>query len=240
MTMANLNGTVSCQTLVMGKTIKLFYMAVVIVSLHEEICKAQLPLSICNRGFQYTNGSVFERNLNTVLDSFVQHTSQNGFNITEYGQSPDQIYGLLQCRGDATVEQCNNCSQQAISALGQDCKNASGGLIWFDLCFLRYGNYSFFGQLDIVDGWYLYNVEYVSSPDVFNTTLRKLFSDLSAEAVSKSTLYASGTTTDSLSEGFTVWSSAREIYLHMTARHVCQLQSIIFLQLMVEDKVLEV
>lgn len=60
----DLSGTASCRTLQMGKTVKLFYMAVVIVTLHGEICNAQsLPPSICNRGFQHATAAFisFER-----------------------------------------------------------------------------------------------------------------------------------------------------------------------------------
>jgi hypothetical protein len=41
-------------------------------------------------------------------------------------------------------------------------------------------------------------------------------------------------------ERFTLWSSAGEIYLVTTAQHVWQIQSIIFSQLIVEDKELGV
>jgi hypothetical protein len=131
-----------------------FYITVVLsitITLHGQICNAQ-PTT-CRHNFNYTKGSKFESNLNTVLNNLVQDTSQTGFNTSEYGQSLDQIYGLLQCRGDTTVDQCYNCSQQANTTLRQNCGNASGGLIWFDDCFLRYENYSFFGQLDTTDNY---------------------------------------------------------------------------------------
>jgi hypothetical protein len=44
----------------------------------------------------------------------------------------------------------------------------------------------------------LENLNTVSSPDVFNAALESLFTNLSAEAASRSNLYASGTTTVSL------------------------------------------
>lgn len=154
----------------------------------------ELPHTVCLQEFNYTQGSTLESNLNTVFKGLVQHTPQTGFNTCAYGQ----IYGLLQCTGDTTAEQCRNCSQRAVTTIRQQCGNTGGGLILLEDCFLRYENYDFFGQMS-TGGWYNYNKTNVSTPDVFNAAVESLFNNLSGEAVSTSTLYASGTTTDSLS-----------------------------------------
>ena len=192
---------VSCSQLLMDQTKKLFYriaVLLVIIILHSQSCKAQQVT--CHHNVSYTKGSKFESNLNTVMNRLVQNASQTGFNTSENGQSPDQIYGLLQCRGDRTVEQCYNCSLQANTTLRENCENAGGGLIWYEECFLRYENYSFLGQLDTGAGWYLWNLQNVSSHEVFNQAVVILFANLSAEAASESSKnrYASGTTVDSL------------------------------------------
>jgi hypothetical protein len=160
---------VSCSSFLMGQTINLFYRIVailIIITLHSQICKA-FQLFQCNYNLNYTKGSKFESNLNTVMNRLVQNTSQTGFNTSEYGQSPDKIYGLLQCMGDTTGDQCHNCSQQANTNLLKNCGNARGGLIWPDNgCFLRYENYSFFGHLDQSnERTFLSNPQNVSSPD---------------------------------------------------------------------------
>eukprot|EP00253_Pinus_taeda_P010207 PITA_10207 len=184
-----------------GQSIKLFYIIVVvaafIITLHGRICDAQA--TICNRDFNYTNGSVFGSNLNTVFNSLVQHTSQTGFNTSVFGQSPNQIYGLLNCRGDVTADECHNCSQRAIATIrrSEGCGNGVGGTIWMDVCFLRYENYTFFGQLYSY-GLYTFITTNVSEPQVFGEALDNLLSNLSSEAASRSKLYASGITTDSL------------------------------------------
>eukprot|EP00253_Pinus_taeda_P017388 PITA_17388 len=197
--MTILHGRVWCSTIQMQQSIKLFYIIIVIlilITIHAHICHAQ---HTCRANVTSITGSKFETNLNAVLDNLVRHTNHTGFNTSVSGQSPDQVYGLLQCRGDTTIEQCYNCSQQANTTLRQDCENSTGGLIWLDYCFLRYENYSFIGQLDTVDAWYAYNLNNVSSPDVFMTALGNLFTNLSAQAASSSHLYASGNVTDSLS-----------------------------------------
>jgi hypothetical protein len=191
-------GRHSVRSLLIGQTIMLFYMIVVvpafIITLHGQICNAQA--TICNRDFNYTKGSEFESNLNTVFNSLIQQTSQTGFNTSVHGQ----VYGLLNCRGDATADQCHNCSQRATAAIPQSegCGNAVGGTIWMDVCFLRYENYTFFGKL-YTYGLNTYITSSVSEPQVFDAAVAKLLSNLSTEAESGSKLYASGDTTDSLS-----------------------------------------
>eukprot|EP00253_Pinus_taeda_P034567 PITA_34567 len=196
--MSILHDKVSWSTLLVSQTIKLFGGMVVLLMInipHSQICQAQL--FTCHHNVNYTEGSTFEANLNTVMNSLIKDTLQTGFNTSVYGQSPDQVYGLLQCRGDATDEQCYNCSQEANTTLRQNCGNARGGLIWFTYCFLRYENYNFIGQLDTNDAWYTY-IGNVTSANVFNQALDGLFTKLLSEATSGSKLYASGTTRDSL------------------------------------------
>eukprot|EP00253_Pinus_taeda_P007409 PITA_07409 len=196
--MTILHGRVSCSTLLMTQAVQLFYgmaLLFMIITLQSHICKA-VQHSKCHHNFNYTTDSTYERNLNSVMTRLIKDSSHTGFNTSGNGQ----VYGLVQCRGDTTPDQCYNCSQQANTTLRQNCGNAGGGLMWFDFCFLRYENYSFFGQLDTTDNWYIWNAYNVSaSPDVFIKAVNSLFNKLVDEATSGSTLYASGTTTDSLS-----------------------------------------
>lgn len=177
-----------------------FYIIVIvfIIILHAEICNAQSHY--CNDA-SYTTGSAFDSNLKTVLNRLVQDTPQTGFNTSMFGQSPDQVYGLLQCRGDATFDQCKICSLNATTTIGQNqsCGNAVGARIWLDSCFLRYENYNFLGELDDSYGWYVYKINNVSNPDAFNAALGDLISKLSADAAYGSSWnrYASGLTNDS-------------------------------------------
>ena len=140
----------------------------------------------------YAEGSDFQINLNTVLHGLVQNTSQSRFNTSVYGQSPDRVYGLPQCRGDTTKDQCNYCSQEANSNIRQYCGNPFGGIIWFNLCYLRYNNSPF-----------------ISRP------LEDLFNDLSAKAV----YMLPGQLITSV-QRFPLWSSAEEICLLTTAKAV--------------------
>lgn len=140
------------------------------------------PWSECDHSFNYTKDSKFESNLNTVFNNLIEDTDETRFNISVDGQSPDRIYGLLQYRGgDAIADQCYICSENATTALRQNCGNAVGGKFWSDTCYLRYANYSFIGEMD-TSAWYYHNANNVSNPDIFNAALQNLLTNLSAEA----------------------------------------------------------
>ena len=198
----NFHGRDSAGPLLIRQITMLFYVIVVvpafIITLYGQASNAQA--TICDRSFNYTKGSEFESNLDTVFNSLVNDTSQTGYNTSVQGQSPNQIYGLLNCRGDATAEQCYNCSQRATAAIrkSEGCGNAVGGTIWMDVCFLRYENHTFLGKPDSY-GLYTFVTSNVSQPEVFNAAVEKLLSNLSTEAESEPKLYAAGNTTDSLS-----------------------------------------
>eukprot|EP00253_Pinus_taeda_P029351 PITA_29351 len=141
----------------------------------------------CNGRSEYTEGSTFESNLNIVFDRLVQGAMQTGFNISVYGQSPDKVYALLQCREDMTVDQCYNCSQFATHMLKQNCSPATGGSIWPFHCFLRYENYNFIGQMDTSLGSIYYD-DFTGDTGVdipnktFQADVKDFLNKLSAEA----------------------------------------------------------
>merc|ERR1712151_388700 len=152
----------------------------------------------------YIEGSTFESNLNRVLDSLVEGTKQTGFNISVYGQSPNKIYGRLQCREDLTVEQCYICSQYARTTLQTNCGNTVGGSTWPFHCFLRYENYDFIGQLD-TDLGSIYPEDFRGDTGIFipsdiYSDFQNLLKKLSGEAASKTKRSALGTAVDSLSQ----------------------------------------
>uniref|UniRef100_A0A0D6QTZ7 Cysteine-rich receptor-like protein kinase 10 n=1 Tax=Araucaria cunninghamii TaxID=56994 RepID=A0A0D6QTZ7_ARACU len=167
------------------------------VAPYLQMCAAADNWHQCNAA-NYTNANKFESNLNTVLNNLVRHTSSSGgFNTSVSGQLPDQVYGLLQCRGDASVEECYNCSLQAKTAVRQSCGNVVGGKVWVDKCFLRYENYSFIGVLDTSSAGVLYNVGKATDPKAFGKAVRQLFTNLSDAAPSSPKRYSTGTTYDS-------------------------------------------
>ncbi|KAH9317043.1 hypothetical protein KI387_018812, partial [Taxus chinensis] len=178
-----------------SRVVLLLFIALFSMCFHLHICSG----AICNPA-NHTNAkaTIFHSNLNIVLNSLVNHinSSSDRFNTSVSGQSPDTAYGFLQCRGDATVDECYSCSQAANSSIRNDCGNATGGRTLLDKCFLRYENYSFVGKLDTQTMIY-YNLGNATDPDVFTTAVNGLFTNLSEQAYGSANRYASGTTIDS-------------------------------------------
>jgi hypothetical protein len=198
----------------------------IIFSVNVDICSSldtewrPWPPPYCNLS-NAIDGSKFVSNVKTALNSLhvdVKNTSQGRFNTCVYGQSPNQIYALLQCRGDATVDECYNCSQQAKADALHYCEKWVGSRVWSKFCFLRYnGNYNFTGHLDTFgDNWYS-DFNFSSDPAAYSAAARKLLSNLSSSITSGSATnrYASRSITDS--DQFQIYALAQcwgDISLH--------------------------
>ncbi|CAI9768486.1 unnamed protein product [Fraxinus pennsylvanica] len=131
------------------------------------------------------NSTQISKNIDTILPKLVLGTSQYGFIKTSYGKGESQIYGLAQCRGDVSSEDCSTCIQDAANEIRKRCPNQSDSRIWYEYCFLRYSTRNFFGQVDTGFGIYYYNVQNVTDPDpdTFNKELGALMDKISSEAV---------------------------------------------------------
>ncbi|GLJ37779.1 hypothetical protein SUGI_0767880 [Cryptomeria japonica] len=168
-----------------------FFLCIIIVfsNTHLRPCKA--AKSVCN-GAHYTNGSKVERNINTVVNHLVQHTSSSGgFNTTVEGQDQDQIFGLLQCRGDTTGKECEACSMEANRTIRQQCGNSLGGRVWLEKCYLRFEHNNFLGDLDTTSYLVQSNLLNSTDPEAFGSAVKALMSDLSVEVTASSNLYSS-------------------------------------------------
>eukprot|EP00253_Pinus_taeda_P018677 PITA_18677 len=207
----SIHGNNSASSLLIGLII-----VVVNITLHGQICNAETgtPTYNCSGRSEYTEGSTFESNLNILFDRLVQGAKQTGFNISVYGQSPDKVYALLQCREDMTVDQCYNCSQFATSNLKQYCSNEAGGSIWPFECFLRYENYNFIGKMDTSLGS-IYSEDFRGDTGVnyknFEADVKDFFNKLSAEAALETKRSALSTTDSSSQKIYGLVQCTRDI-----------------------------
>ncbi|KAL8496221.1 hypothetical protein ACS0TY_020075 [Phlomoides rotata] len=138
--------------------------------------------NICNDSTKTKSGSQKSRNIDILLPVLVSGTTLNGFIATSFGGGKDQIYGLAQCRGDVSRNDCSSCIQDAAKQLRRLCPDQADARIWYDYCFLRYDDETFFDEVD-TSGLYLYNVQNVTDPDVFNKKLASLMDKINSEAV---------------------------------------------------------
>ncbi|XP_059075278.1 cysteine-rich repeat secretory protein 38-like [Cryptomeria japonica] len=115
-----------------------------------------------------------------MTDLFKNTPQSSGFNTSSFGQTPNKIYGLLQCIGNVSAEKCSDCAQQANNSLHEVCANSIGALIVMDDCFLRYDNSNFISILDINQFISLSNVNSISgNMDDFKATTSSLLYKLS-------------------------------------------------------------
>ena len=144
----------------------------------------------------------FRKNLNMALNNLSikggnQNESRGGFGISRYGQSPNMTYALIQCRGDASQQECSKCCQdaKAVVLATNSCANSTSFQVWLDICNLRYDNSSFISQLNNTEQLTIVPPMNDSSsqsnyrkidPILFGVSLSNLIVNLSAEAAKES------------------------------------------------------
>ncbi|XVF40646.1 hypothetical protein PTKIN_Ptkin01aG0130800 [Pterospermum kingtungense] len=96
-----------------------------------------------------TSESSFRINLDNLVNILNKNGPlRNGFFKTTVGRRSGKIYGLVQCRGDVSVENCANCTRESVAVALHDCSQSKNVQVWFTWCFLRYSNEQFFGVWD--------------------------------------------------------------------------------------------
>eukprot|EP01018_Ginkgo_biloba_P018006 Gb_37560 [translate_table: standard] len=140
----------------------------------------------------FTSGSVFQINLNTLLDSLVDNIPSVGYKISSYGQSGNKIYGIIQCRADLILIDCRKCAAAAKTDLVNACHNTSG-LTQLDGCFLRYDNYNFISNNKDDASNVVCNKHNVSTqPKLFTQKVRTILSNITNKAPTTPALFAAG------------------------------------------------
>ncbi|WCJ21020.1 Cysteine-rich receptor-like protein kinase 46 [Euphorbia peplus] len=121
--------------MVMILSIKVSYAA-------DQFRNANFSRRICgNVGVQ--NVSNYFQHYSKVIDYMQDEMSRNRFAFKEVGDPPDRLYVLSQCVDDSTARECDMCFSQ-ISSLIPTCFPNTGARVYFDTCFIRADNYSFY------------------------------------------------------------------------------------------------
>ncbi|KAK4258898.1 hypothetical protein QN277_005294 [Acacia crassicarpa] len=105
----------------------------------------------CTINKNFSSDSSYQFNLNSLL-FFLYSKAAAGtdpipvFYNTTFGLN-DTVYGEYMCRGDVPMEVCKDCVQDATNRIASECPNNKEAIIWYDQCFLRYSDSSFFSTL---------------------------------------------------------------------------------------------
>lgn len=146
---------------------------------------AEDPLgNFCNKKANINGGSQIASNIKALLAELVSKAALNGYIATFSGSGEDKVYGLAQCRGDVSSKECSTCIRDAADQVVQRCPGQVEARIWFDYCFLRYGQDNFVGKVDTSVGIFYYNTGNVTDPDVFERKLGALMDAVRSQAVS--------------------------------------------------------
>ncbi|XP_058072812.1 cysteine-rich receptor-like protein kinase 10 isoform X2 [Magnolia sinica] len=173
--------------LLRSTTIHLFLYNCLFLLFQSSIRAQQNPiLNFCDSAGNYTNGSPYETNLNSLLSSLTTNApSSNRYYNTSSGRDPDRVYGLAQCRGDVSSDSCRECLNTSMIEIVQRCPNKKQAVIRFDYCLLRYSDQRFFSQLQNGVIVYVWNQVNASDPVLFNEQLGVLMKNLSSTAANE-------------------------------------------------------
>lgn len=140
-----------------------------------------------------TNVTLFNNNLNAVLEKLRARIVPSGFAIAEQVIGADPVYGLGQCRKDKTPSDCLKCITVAEKQI-RNCSAVSGGRVIYDGCFLRYESNNFYAQATAPGGTQLCGLTKASGDsNQFSGTAEGLISDLKTAAPKSSGLFAANT-----------------------------------------------
>ncbi|KAF3339402.1 putative receptor-like protein kinase [Carex littledalei] len=151
---------------------------------------------VCGTTGNYTVNSTYSSNLKTLTSSLsTEAVAEQGFYENTIGTAPDQISGLVLCRGDVNSSICGDCLLQSIQDVMNVCPYAKEATIYYDFCLLRYSNQQFLNSTDNLNQIIMYNTQNVTSSVIsgwdpsnntvknnFNTMVNTLFTSVSDHA----------------------------------------------------------
>ncbi|CAA7030248.1 unnamed protein product [Microthlaspi erraticum] len=125
---------------------------------------------------------------------------KDGFISLSYGEPPNSVAIVFQCRGDSYGPNCQSCYTTAVAALRQRCPSNKAGIIWYDQCFLNIGTTETPVQpTDYENTFSMHNRNDVRSDKVsFNKKTRDFLTGLMPKALKRDAInyvyYAAGET----------------------------------------------
>ncbi|CAL1397721.1 unnamed protein product [Linum trigynum] len=164
------------------------------------LATAQQPefiVKVCSDAGNYTAGSAYRRNLNTVLSSLASDDrTTTGFYNASSGQPPDRADAIGLCRGDVGLGDCRSCIANATGRILLDCPAQKEAVGYYDFCILRFANRSIYGvRAQNAVTYFLSNNNNASDPAQFNTALERLLRRLRGQAAAGTSVkkFATGT-----------------------------------------------
>jgi hypothetical protein len=139
-----------------------------------------------------TRGGAFQANLDAILSSLpAAAATSSGFAENVTGAAPNLVYGLAQCRGDASASECRSCLDGAVRDMASECPGQKKAVLVYEGCLLRLSNASFFGRAVTSSAKYVCSPHEAAQP-YFNSSLGALMSGLAEKAYDSPRMFAVG------------------------------------------------
>lgn len=164
----------------------MFFNTILTLSMLSTLSSADPLFTFCPPEYgNYTPHSQFENNLKNILNALssspILTNSLPGFSNTSIKDSSgSSVYGQALCRGDIGYKACKNCIQSTSQEILNTCKTKDG-IIWYELCQVRYSFQSFSSLIDNSGKYPDHNnlEKNVSNPVQFTKVLMDLMTTLS-------------------------------------------------------------
>ncbi|KAL2931671.1 Cysteine-rich repeat secretory protein 1 [Bienertia sinuspersici] len=163
----------------MSKSVQLIFL----VFLLKNVKAASQPSYVytnCVDNGNYTQNSLYQRNLNQLLSDLSGEASKTDFYNPTNVESPDIIYETFYCRRDMSQEVCGDCVKSATQMIVTNCTSQKEAVVWYEECTLRYANRPIIGiDDDEIEGARWISRVNVSNPnklqEVLSTIMNSLF-----------------------------------------------------------------
>ncbi|KAG5226548.1 cysteine-rich receptor protein [Salix suchowensis] len=137
--------------------------------------------------YKFPAHSAYQQNLNLTLTSLTSY----GY-VSTAGQNPDLVYGLVNCPGFLSVEDCQTCAVSVAIQIIQLCPNQKTASVIDENCSLQYSDRDFFSTADTVPRLDVFNGQNADDQDVFNSQLQSLLGNISFNAATDPSRLAVG------------------------------------------------
>ncbi|CAN1161172.1 Cysteine-rich receptor-like protein kinase 25 [Linum perenne] len=152
----------------------------------------------CNNDTNYTSLSPYRHSLNQTLSSLAANASKTGYFTTATttpginGSSFEVSYGLVQCRGYTSPEDCKTCAKNFSTQITELCPTQKEASMFDDRCTMQYADWNFFSTADALPRISMMSSLNMSYTDSFNVQLKGFLENLSSEAAADPSRLAVG------------------------------------------------
>ncbi|MCD7456935.1 hypothetical protein HAX54_033640 [Datura stramonium] len=137
------------------------------------LAQPNLLFTNCGNNGDYTQSSVYQSNLNTLLSSISSNMNNYGFYNSSIGGDNNMVSAIVLCRGDVDLNKCRTCVDNVAQKLIRSCPNKKEAFGGYDECMLQYysGRPIPKSNLPLL---YMWDDGFASKPEEFHQELKKL------------------------------------------------------------------